>query len=185
MSSTNPKKLPAKPENTLRKNPLADTPPNSLPSPVTNQHNTIGGKTMGTSIYDSFSASRTGAGVSWVRWDEPGKTVIGIVDDVLVGSDFNGNPCPELELSTVDGTVIVTAGQAQLKDAIIALRPEPGDGVEITYTGLTPLPNGRSMKTFKVKILDDLQRQALHKQLEKTPDPQDTANDADAPDDAF
>lgn len=139
---------------------------------------------MGTSIYDTFPAPRTGAGVSWVKWDEPGTTITGIIDDVRAGSDYNGNHCPELELDTTDGTVIVTAGQAHLKGELLALRPEPGDGIEIEYVGLTKLSNGRNMKRFRVEVLDDLQRQALRKDLEKAKNT-NTSNTSDTADDPF
>lgn len=81
--------------------------------------------------YDKYKNTGT-----WVKFDDIGDQVIGVVKEAREGRDYNNNPCPELVLEDEDGNErIVTAGQTLLKAALAEKRPSEGDKVRIIYSG--------------------------------------------------
>lgn len=74
------------------------------------------------------------AGGSFVKFVTPGDEAYGTITAVRPGTDFNGNPCPYLDLATEDGERTVSCGQANLKAQIVALKPRVGDTIRITFT---------------------------------------------------
>lgn len=88
--------------------------------------------------------------------------------DPLGGTDFNGDPCPQLTLELVAGAasfnkqgersdfdageiVVINAGLVSLKRALRAAAPEPGDVVKIELTGLVKTSKG-TVKEMGIKI---------------------------------
>jgi len=74
------------------------------------------------------------ASSAFVKFVEVGDEVYGTITAVRPGTDFNGNPCPYLDLVTEDGERTVSCGQANLKAQIVALKPRAGDTIRITFT---------------------------------------------------
>jgi len=74
--------------------------------------------------------------------------------DLEGGTDFNGDPCPQLVLETEDGIVKVSAGQAALRRRMTeyATRLVVGHGVRITYSGDYETKHGTKGKDFKIGV---------------------------------
>lgn len=100
------------------------------------------------------------AGFNWdryksdfVKFEEVGDNVKGEVLEINEGRDFNGNPCPQLVIETDDGTRTLTAGQKQLQARLAEKRPEIGDEVSITYSGVGEgKPGFAPAKLFTVEV---------------------------------
>ena len=108
---------------------------------------------------------------TFIGWGRVGQEVIGRVLSYAPsgGSDFNGQPCPALNLEllapcdnyTEKGSrqqrvdkgelVVLNAGQVNLKKGVIAAQPEPGDGIKITFANVGRTDKGE-YKEFKVAV---------------------------------
>lgn len=89
----------------------------------------------------------------FVSFAEIGDSVEGQVVAVRTGSDFNGNPCPELIIRTSDGDRTLTAGQVMLKSALAAEAPQAGDTIRIVYSADGQAkPGKRAPKLFNVAV---------------------------------
>ncbi len=102
--------------------------------------------------WDDFTQSG-----EWVRFDQPGDGVIGTIKAVRQGTDFNGNPCPELVLEVSDegDEQTLTAGQKMLQSALAEKRPQVGDRIRVIYTGNGEAKQGRNpAKLFTVDVKD-------------------------------
>jgi len=95
--------------------------------------------------WDEFGASE------FVKFSAVGDTVTGKITNIRIGEDFNGNPCPVLDLETGTGSRTVTAGQANLKSQIVQLRPNVGDGITITYDRDEKAEKGMK-KVFAIRL---------------------------------
>lgn len=102
-------------------------------------------KTMSDIQWDQFGASE------FVKFANTGDTISGKINNIRVGQDFNGNPCPILDLDTASGNRTVTAGQANLKSQIVQLRPSVGDTITITYDRDEKAEKGMK-KVFAIKL---------------------------------
>lgn len=72
----------------------------------------------------------------WITFHEPGDHIVGDITAIRAGTDFNGNPCPELIIRDDDGEErTLTAGQVMLKSALAEQAPAVGDRIRIVYTG--------------------------------------------------
>jgi hypothetical protein len=91
---------------------------------------------------------------SYQRWTDPGQQVVGTIVEMGVGSDINGNPCPQLTINTTTGDVIVTCSQAQLRTKIIEIHKttpmKVGDKIAIIYTENESRAGGKTLKCFDV-----------------------------------
>lgn len=95
--------------------------------------------------WDEFGASE------FVKFANKGDFVSGKITNIRVGQDFNGNPCPVLDIDTGNGSRTVTAGQANLKSQIVQLRPSVGDAITITYDRDEKAEKGMK-KVFAIKV---------------------------------
>lgn len=101
-----------------------------------------------------FDYSRYTGG-DFVKFDNVGDEVIGIIKDVREGRDFNGNPCPllVLEVNETGEEKTLTAGQVMLKAALAEKAPKVGDKVKITYSGMSEAKPGKApAKLFTIDI---------------------------------
>ena len=91
----------------------------------------------------------------FVSFKNVGDEVIGGITDIKTGRDFNGNPCPEIHITTDDGDErIVTAGQVMLKRALAEQAPQVGDRIKITYSGNGEAKPGKApAKLFSVAVV--------------------------------
>lgn len=101
-----------------------------------------------------FEYSKYVTSGDYVKFENVGDQIIGVIKDVREGRDFNGNPCPELILETDDGSErTVSAGQVLLKAALAEKAPQPGDRVRITYSGVGDAKPGKApAKQFTVEV---------------------------------
>ncbi len=98
--------------------------------------------------YDSYTGNS-----DYISWDQPGDQAIGTVKEIREGTDFNGNPCPELilEVNEDGDEQTLTAGQAMLKRLLAENRPQVGQKIRITYTGDERTERGGTMKVFTLE----------------------------------
>lgn len=99
--------------------------------------------------YDKYATSG-----DFVKFENVGDNVIGIVKDIREGRTFNGDPCPELLLEDDEGEErTVTAGQVLLKAALAEQAPQKLDRVRITYSGIGDAKPGKApAKLFTVEV---------------------------------
>jgi hypothetical protein len=90
----------------------------------------------------------------FVSFKNVGDEIIGAITDIRTGKDFNGNPCPEIHITTDEGDErIVTAGQVMLKRALAEQAPQVGDRIKITYSGVGDAKPGKApAKLFEVAV---------------------------------
>ena len=92
------------------------------------------------------------APTDYVKWDNPGQTIVGTITNIVKGTDFNGAPCPQLELRLDDGTdIALTCGQYQLAEKVKALRPIAGDRILVSFDAVQATAGGRTVKVFTVR----------------------------------
>lgn len=108
---------------------------------------------------------------TFIGWGKIGQTVTGKVLSFSSegGTDFNGNPCPQLVVELAEQAdnykdkgathetiaagelVTITAGLANLKRSLNAASLNPGDLVKITFDDTYKTPSGEG-KSFKVQV---------------------------------
>ena len=69
----------------------------------------------------------------FMKFEAIGDSISGTIVKVYPGTDFNGNPCPVLDLVTEDGERTLSCGQANLKAQIVALKPKAGETIKVTF----------------------------------------------------
>lgn len=103
----------------------------------------------------TFDYSKYTAG-NFVKFENVGDQVVGIIKDIREGKDYAGNPCPEiiLEVNAEGDEKTVTAGQVRLKAALKETAPKVGDKVRIIYSGQTPnaQPGRAPAKEFTIDV---------------------------------
>ncbi|WP_236732125.1 hypothetical protein [Mycolicibacterium peregrinum] len=129
---------------------------------------------------------------AYIGWgNNAGQNVTGKVLEYAPtgGSDFNGNPCPQLAIELIEdadsynkagqsfkhaaGDIVqLTCGQVSLKRAVMAADPNPGDLVKITLDGIVNLQGGNTVKEFGIKIARGAAGQAQPAPAPAAPAPQ-------------
>ena len=102
-------------------------------------------------VFDYSTYANSG---EYVKFENVGDAVIGVIKVVREGRDFNGNPCPELILEDDEGEErTVTAAQVLLKAALAEKAPQKGDRVRVTYSGVGDAKPGKApAKLFTVDV---------------------------------
>jgi len=103
----------------------------------------------------AFNFDKYVSGSDYVKFNEIGDQVVGIIKEIREAPDYNGNPCPELVLEVSEGgdEKTLTASQALLKAALAEAAPQVGNKIRITYTGNSQGKPGRNpAKEFKVEV---------------------------------
>lgn len=102
---------------------------------------------MSADIWDEFSSSG-----SWIEFKEVGDKCVGTIKAIRRGTDFNGNPCPELVIDVDgEGDKTLTASQVMLKAELAAIRPHVGERIAIVYSGIGEAKPGKApAKLFDV-----------------------------------
>lgn len=102
----------------------------------------------------TFDYKRYANSGEYVKFENVGDQVIGVIKEVREGRDFNGNPCPELILEDDDGEErTVTAAQVMLKASLAEKAPQKGDRVRIKYSGVGEAKPGKApAKEFTVDV---------------------------------
>lgn len=91
---------------------------------------------------------------AWVKFENVGDQVIGVIKEVRDGRTFDGNPCPELVIEDEDGDErIITASQVKLGRIIVEKAPQAGNKIRITYSGVgDAMPGKAPPKLFEVDV---------------------------------
>jgi len=104
---------------------------------------------MADDFWDQFKQTD-----GWITFKEVGDHVVGDILAIRSGSDFNGDPCPELIIRSDDGEErTLTAGQVMLKSELAAQAPQVGDRIRIVYSGVGDAKPGKApAKMFDVAV---------------------------------
>ena len=106
-----------------------------------------------TSNTDPWAGLTASGGGDYWKWETIGQTLVGTITTKRAGTDFNGNPCPEMDIATDDGdTVTLSAEQAMLKRLVLDANPQIGDRIAISFTGEEKTAKGGTMKVFEVAV---------------------------------
>lgn len=93
------------------------------------------------------------AGGEFVKFDNVGDEVVGVITAIAVHRWDDGSVCPKLHLTTDDGEDrTLTAGQVQLKAKLAELRPEVGDRIRVKFTQNEKRAGGKTLKHFEVDV---------------------------------
>jgi len=102
------------------------------------------------SVWDIPELQSTSA---YVRFENPGDTVTGTVINISAHKWDDGSVSPQILLQTADGQQTVTAGQVRLKAMLAERRPEVGDTLTITHTGIEKRAGGKTLKLWTVDVV--------------------------------
>lgn len=95
-------------------------------------------------------------GGTYAKFEKIGDSYTGRIAafDLEGGTDFNGDPCPQLVLETADGIIKVSAGQANLRRQMTeyATRLIPGHGARVTYSSDYETKHGTKGKEFTLGV---------------------------------
>jgi len=101
--------------------------------------------------WDSFDTS------GFVKFATVGDKAVGTITGLRTGEDFNGNPCPVIDIDTADGPRTISCGQAALKATIRELgqkgEVKVGRTISVTYTGDVKATKGMK-KVFDISLSD-------------------------------
>lgn len=101
------------------------------------------------SVWDSPGMN---VGGDYVKFDQIGDNIAGIIVEVTVKRWDDGTISPQLLLDTPDGVKTVTAGQIRLKAALAEQRPEKGDYISIRLSDIERRSGGKTLKHFDVQV---------------------------------
>jgi len=118
----------------------------------------------------------------FVKFDEPGDSVVGEITGVRKHVWDDGNVCPQLFIRDDEGNErSLTAGQVQLKRRLAELRPNVGDRIKIVFTDIEKRTGGKTMKRFDVQV----RRAGTFDAPAPAPEPAAAPTPAPADDDLF
>jgi len=94
---------------------------------------------------------------TYAKWEQVGDFYQGVIVayGVDTGTDFNGQPVPQIVLGTTDGNIIINGSQASLKRNLTNGAPKLGLGriCRVTWSGTYEAPKGVG-KEFTVQARD-------------------------------
>ncbi len=88
----------------------------------------------------------------YVKFENVGDTVSGTVVNITAHKWDDGSVSPQILLQTGEGQQTVTAGQVRLKAMLAEKRPEVGDLLKITLTGVEKRAGGKTLKLWDVDV---------------------------------
>lgn len=93
------------------------------------------------------------AGGDFIKFENIGDTVSGVIDAVRLHRFDDGKAAPQLLLTTDEGEEkTVTAGQVRLKAELAEKRPEAGDHITIKLSDIEKRAGGKTLKVFTVEV---------------------------------
>jgi hypothetical protein len=102
-----------------------------------------------TDIWDSPDMKVTS---EFVKFDQVGTHVAGTITDIGIKVWDDGGKSPQLTLNVDGEDIVLTANQYRLKAKLAELRPQVGDWISVTFTGVENLSGGRTAKNFDVEV---------------------------------
>lgn len=91
-------------------------------------------------------------GGEYVKFDNVGDTVTGVVRAIRKHVWDDGSVSPQLLLDCDGEERTVTAGQVRLKVALAENRPQPGQTITITLSDIEKRSGGKTLKHFDVQV---------------------------------
>ena len=85
------------------------------------------------SVWDDPSLSMD---TDYVTFENEGDVIKGEITAIYAHTFTDGKVAPKLMLDTDQGQKILTAGQFQLRQKLSDLRPNIGDTITVTFTGM-------------------------------------------------
>lgn len=109
------------------------------------------------SIWEDKELLDSLSGGAFFKFETPGDSIQGTITEQDLKRWPDGKLDPQLTINTEQGSMVVTAGQAQLKRKLAGIAPEPGDWIAIEYVGEKSIAGGKAAKQFEVtcKKADD------------------------------
>jgi len=104
---------------------------------------------MSSNIWDDPAIASNS---DYIKFENQGDTVTGVIVDIGIQTWQDGSKSPKLILRTATGDRVLTASQVQLKTRLTELRPNVGDTIKVTLTGVQKLNGGKTMKQFDVAV---------------------------------
>ena len=89
----------------------------------------------------------------YIKFENAGDTVTGTVINISAHKWDDGSVSPQILLQTREGQQTVTAGQVRLKAMLAEKRPEVGDTLTITHTGIEKRAGGKTLKLWTVDVV--------------------------------
>ena len=90
----------------------------------------------------------------YVKFETPGQSVTGIVSNIGIHRWDDGTTSPQITLDVDGETKTVTAGQIGLKALLAEVRPEVGELLTVTFTGVEKRAGGKTLKKWEVTVAD-------------------------------
>ena len=105
---------------------------------------------------EALDWSSFGSG-QFVKFATIGDKAEGVITGLRTGDDFNGNPCPVIDIDGANGPQTISCGQAALKATVRDLgqkgEVKVGRKITVIYTGDTKAEKGMK-KVFSVELTD-------------------------------
>jgi hypothetical protein len=92
---------------------------------------------------------------NFITFEAPGDMCRGVVTALRTQTFIDNGVTkvsPQIDLDTDDGPRTLTAGQTRLQLLLLEHRPQIGDVVTITMTGVQRRPGGKTLKEFEVTV---------------------------------
>ena len=104
---------------------------------------------------DFWSNPELARPTDFISFTNPGDTVTGTITALRLQTFVDNGvskTVPQLDLDTVDGLRTLTAGQTRLQMELLEKRPDIGDLLTVTMTGVQKRPGGKTLKEFTVTV---------------------------------
>jgi hypothetical protein len=88
----------------------------------------------------------------YIKFENPGDTVTGTVTNIGIHRWDDGTVSPQITLDVDGETKTVTAGQVGLKALLAEKRPEVGETLTVTFTGIEKRAGGKTLKKWTVDV---------------------------------
>ena len=90
----------------------------------------------------------------YIKFETPGQSVTGVISNIGIHRWDDGTTSPQITLDVDGETKTVTAGQIGLKALLAEVRPEVGEVLTVTFTGVEKRAGGKTLKKWDVTVAD-------------------------------
>lgn len=88
----------------------------------------------------------------YIKFETPGQSVTGMITNIGIHRWDDGTTSPQITLDVDGETKTVTAGQIGLKALLAEVRPEVGEVLTVTFTGVEKRAGGKTLKKWDVSV---------------------------------
>ena len=107
---------------------------------------------------DFWSNPELARASNYVTFENAGDTITGVVTALRTQTFVDNGvskTVPQIDMATADGPRTMTAEQIRLQMALLEHRPNIGDELTVTMTGVAKMPGGKTFKVFSVVVSKD------------------------------